>query len=62
MDSAHFNTKEVYKNIDPSAGEPWIQHGSLLRPRANHDTVLMENQIYHVAGYAKGKRLNRYLI
>ena len=53
-DSAKFNTREVYKNLDPSAQNPWEQHGSLLRPRANHDTVLLGEQVYHVAGYAKG--------
>ena len=64
-DSAKFNTREVYKNLDPSAQEPWIQHGSLKRPRANHATVMMADQVFHIAGYAKGIKTvlhNRTLI
>ena len=54
-DSALFNRKECYKNLDPSQGYEWVLHGNLLRPRAAHQTAVLDGQLHHIAGYAKGK-------
>ena len=51
-DSAKLNTKLVYRNADPAENQ-WERHSDLLRPRATHSTVLMEDQVFHIAGHAK---------
>ena len=52
VDTAFYNTKLVYKNSDPSR-QNWKRHSDLLRPRASHSSIYMDDQIYHIAGYAK---------
>ena len=51
-DQAKFNTKLVYRNADPAENQ-WERHSDLLRPRARHSTVLVEDQVFHIGGYAK---------
>ena len=53
-DAALYNRKECYKNLDPSQGYEWVLHGNLLRPRAAHQTAVLDGQLHHIAGYAKG--------
>ena len=50
-DSRLFNTKLVYRNADPAENQ-WEKHSELLRPRATHTTVLLDDQVFHIAGYA----------
>ena len=57
-DAAEYNTKLVYKNQNPSEFYSWVRHGELLRPRGAHKSVLMDDQVFHCAGYAKGKSIN----
>ena len=52
-DKSIYNTKLVYRNADPSK-ENWELHSSLLEPRAFHNTINLNNQLYHIAGYARG--------
>ena len=51
-DSAVYNVKAVWRIQDALKGT-WQKHNDLLRPRANHNTIFMKNQVYHIAGYAK---------
>merc|ERR1719410_115476 len=51
-DSAVYNVKAVWRIQDALKGT-WQKHNDLLRPRANHNTVFMKDQVYHIAGYAK---------
>ena len=51
-DSARYNTKLVYRNADPAESQ-WEKHADLLRPRASHSTVLVNDQVFHIAGWAK---------
>jgi len=53
LDSAHYNTNKVFKNLDPSQNHEWLPHGDMLKPRANHNSVFFGDQVYHIAGYAK---------
>lgn len=53
-DAALYNRRECYKNLDPSQGYEWVLHGNLLRPRAAHQTAVLDGQLHHIAGYAKG--------
>ena len=31
----------------------WEVHSELLRPRASHNTLVMNDQVFHIGGYAK---------
>ena len=53
-DAAEYNTALVYKNQNPSEFYSWVRHGELLRPRGGHKSVVMDGQVFHCAGYAKG--------
>ena len=54
LDSTHLNSKACYKNVDPAQFYDWTKHGELMRGRSTHNTVYMDGQLYHIAGYAKG--------
>jgi len=58
LDSTHFNSKACYKNVDPAQFYDWTKHGELMRGRSTHNTVYMDGQLYHIAGYAKDWTVN----
>merc|ERR1719197_1663565 len=58
LDSTHFNSKACYKNVDPAQFYEWTKHGELMRGRSTHNTVYMDGQLYHIAGYAKDWTVN----
>ena len=51
-DSAVYNVKAVYRIQDAQNGS-WEKYSDLLRPRSNHNSILLKNQVHHIAGYAK---------
>merc|ERR1711931_208072 len=50
--------KACYKNVDLAQFYEWTKHGELMRGRSTHNTVYMDGQLYHIAGYAKDWTVN----
>merc|ERR1712150_100826 len=58
QDTATCNSKQVWRNQDPSNGFQWLKYGDLMYPRSRHHSMLMYEtqtnaQLFHIAGYGK---------